>query len=64
MKKLLLLVAVLALSLTLSACKKETELSKELRTVDFEFFYHLVKPNESYKQLAKTYNILINYIYF
>jgi hypothetical protein len=28
MKKLLLLVAVLALSLTLSACKKETELSK------------------------------------
>jgi len=41
---------------------KETELSKELKSVDFEFFYHLVKPNETFNQIAKNYNIPVSYI--
>ncbi|MCB2207934.1 MAG: LysM peptidoglycan-binding domain-containing protein [Bacteroidetes bacterium] len=41
---------------------KETELNKELKFADFEFFYHITESGENYKALSKTYNIPEEYI--
>lgn len=41
---------------------KETELNKELKFADFEFFYHIAESGEDYKILSKAYNIPEEYI--
>lgn len=41
---------------------KETELNREIRKIDYEFFYHIAKQNESLNSLAYLYNIPVNYI--
>ncbi len=41
---------------------KETELNKEVRSADFEFFYHIIKRGETFSKLATQYNIPVSYI--
>lgn len=41
---------------------KETELNKELKFADFEFFYHIAESGDNYKSLSKTYSIPDEYI--
>jgi len=41
---------------------KETELNKELKFADFEFFYHIAESSENYKILSETYNVPEEYI--
>ena len=36
---------------------KETELNKELRFADYEYFYHIAEFRETFGDIAKTYNI-------
>ena len=36
---------------------RETELKKELRSARFEFFYYIVKSNETFERIAFIYNI-------
>ncbi len=41
---------------------KETELNREIKTTDFEFFYHIAKTNQNYRQLSDIYHIPENTI--
>lgn len=36
---------------------KENEIRKEIKTADFDFFYHIASTNESLSHIAETYNI-------
>lgn len=36
---------------------RETELNREIKTADFEFFYHIAKTNQGYQQLSDIYHI-------
>ncbi len=48
--------------LLIPTVNKETELGKEVRSRDFEFFYHIAGRDEDFAGLAKRYNIPENYI--
>jgi len=41
---------------------KEKELKEELKTADFEFFYHLVKKNETLRKIAAEYHLHEDFI--
>lgn len=41
---------------------KETELNKELRFADYEYFYHIAEFRETFGDIAKIYNIPEKYI--
>jgi len=41
---------------------KETELNKELKFAEFEYFYHIAETGENFKVLAETYRVPEEYI--
>lgn len=48
--------------LIIPTVNKETELGKEVRSRDFEFFYHIAGKDESYAGIARQYNIPEQYV--
>jgi LysM repeat protein len=41
---------------------KETELNKELKFAEFEYFYHIAETGENFKELSETYHVPEEYI--
>ena len=41
---------------------REKELKKELKNADFEFFYHIVKKNETLRKIANEYHLQEDFI--